>query len=130
MKDKEAIRQYLNSIWETMDNNPNSITREDFDRILNNTTHCILISFKGKIPILTEQLRSELETLHSKTILNVVVKVSYHPSLEISFDHLCDLLNVIHEFAPKASVLWGCGTDKRLTETYFSILLLINAKVN
>lgn len=54
MKDKEAIRQYLNSVWETMDNNPDSITREDFDRILNNTTHYRLISFKGKIPTLTK----------------------------------------------------------------------------
>ena len=125
MKDKEAIRQYLNSVWETMDNNPDSITREDFDRILNNTTHCRLISFKGKIPILTEQLRSELETLHSKTILNVVVKVNFHTKLGISFDHLCDLLNVIHEFAPKASILWGCGTDKNRAETGYSMLLLI-----
>lgn len=127
MKDKEAIRQYLNSVWGTMDNNPDSITREDFDRILNNATHCRLISFKGKIPTLTKQLRSELETLHSKTILNVVVKVSYHPKLGISFDHLCDLLNVIHEFAPKASILWGCGIDlnSRLRESDLSILLLI-----
>lgn len=125
MKDKDAISQYLNSVWETTENNPDSITREDFDRILNNTTHCRLISFKGKIPILTEQLRSELETLHSKTIPNVVVKVSFHPKLGISFDHLCDLLNVIHEFAPKASVLWSCGTDKNQAETSYSMLLLI-----
>lgn len=125
MKGKEVIRQYLNSVWETINNNPDSITQEDFDRILNNTTHCRLISFKGKIPILTEQLRSELETLHSKTILNVVVKVSFHTKLGISFDHLCDLLNVIHEFAPKASILWGCGTDKNRAETGYSMLLLI-----
>ena len=125
MKDKEAIRRYRNSVWGTMDNNPDSITREDFDRILNNTAHCILISFKGKIPILTEQLRSELKTLHFETILNVVVKVSYHPKLGINFDHLCDLLNVIHEFTPKASILWGCGTDKNLAETGYSILLLV-----
>ena len=130
MKDKEAIRQYLNSFWEITESNPNSVTREDFDRILNNATLCRLISFKGKIPTLTEQLRSELKTLHFETILNVVVKISYHSSSEISFDHICNLLNVIHEFAPKASVLWDCGTYKRLTETYFSILLLINAKAN
>lgn len=125
MKDKEVIRQYLNSVWETMDNNPDSITREDFDRILNNATHCRLVSFNGKIPTLTEQLRSELEILHFETILNVIVKVSYHPSSEISFDHICELLNVIHEFAPKASILWGCGTDKNRAETGYSMLLLI-----
>lgn len=125
MKDKEVIRQYLNSVWETMENNPDSITREDFDRILNNTTHCRLISFKGKIPILTEQLRSELETLHSKTILNVVVKVSYHPSLEISFDHLYDLLNIIYEYAPTSNILWSYSIDPNLTEIDYSILLLI-----
>ncbi len=126
MKDKEVIRQYLNSDWETMDNNPDSITREDFDRILDNATHCRLISFKGKIPTLTKQLRSELEILHFETILNVVVKVSYHPSSEISFDHICELLNVIHEFAPKASILWGCGADAKIDQTNFSILLLIS----
>ena len=125
MKDKEVIRQYLNSVWETMDNNPDSITREDFDRILNNTTHCRLISFKGKIPTLTEQLRSELKTLHFEAILNVVVKVNFHPKLGISFDHLCNLLYVIHEFAPKASILWGCGTDKNQAKTDYSMLLLI-----
>lgn len=126
MKDKEAIRQYLNSVWETMDNNPDSITREDFDRILNNTTRCRLISFKGKIPTLTKQLCSELEILHFETILNVVVKVSYHPSSEISFDYLCDLLNVIHASAPKANILWGCSADAKIDQTNFSILLLIS----
>lgn len=126
MKDKEVIRQYLNSVWETMDNNPDSITREDFDRILNNTTRCRLISFKGKIPTLTKQLRSELEILHFETILNVVVKVSYHPSSEISFDYLCDLLNVIHASAPKANILWGCSADAKIDQTNFSILLLIS----
>ncbi|OUO23386.1 hypothetical protein B5F90_00700 [Alistipes sp. An31A] len=126
MKDKEVIRQYLNSVWETMDNNPDSITREDFDRILNNTTRCRLISFKGKIPTLTKQLCSELEILHFETILNVVVKVSYHPSSEISFDYLCDLLNVIHASAPKANILWGCSADAKIDQTNFSILLLIS----
>lgn len=126
MKDKEVIRQYLNSVWETMDNNPDSITREDFDRILNNTTRCRLISFKGKIPTLTKQLCSELEILHFETILNVVVKVSYHPSSEISFDYLCDLLNVIHASAPKANILWGCSADAKIDQTIFSILLLIS----
>lgn len=126
MKDNEVIRQYLNSVWETMDNNPDSITREDFDRILNNTTHCRLISFKGKIPTLTEQLRSELKILHFEAILNVVVKVSFHPKLGISFDHLCDLLNIIHEFAPKASIRWGCKTEEELTKNDFSLMLLIN----
>lgn len=121
MKDNEVIRQYLNSVWETMDNNPDSITREDFDRILNNTTHCRLISFKGKIPTLTEQLRSELKILHFEAILNVVIKVSFHPKLGISFDHLCDLLNIIHEFAPKASILWGCKTEEELTKTIFHL---------
>lgn len=119
MKDKEVIRQYLNSVWETMDNNPDSITREDFDRILNNTTRCRLISFKGKIPTLTKQLCSELEILHFETILNVVVKVSYHPSSEISFDYLCDLLNVIHASAPKANILWGCSADAKLIKLIF-----------
>ncbi|WP_300720876.1 hypothetical protein [uncultured Alistipes sp.] len=126
MKDKEVIRQYLNSVWETMDNNPDSITREDFDRILNNTTRCRLISFKGKIPTLAKQLCSELEILHFETILNVVVKVSYHPSSEISFDYLCDLLNVIHASAPKANILWGCSADAKIDQTNFSILLLIS----
>lgn len=125
MKDKEAIRQYLNSVWETIENDPDSITREDFDRILNNTTHCRLISFNGKMPTLTEQLRSELKTLHFEAILNVVVKVSFHPKLGISFDHLCDLLNVIHEFAPKANILWSYSIDTNLTEIDYSILLLI-----
>ena len=126
MKDNEVIRQYLNSVWETMDNNPDSITREDFDRNLNNTTHCRLISFKGKIPTLTEQLRSELKILHFEAIRNVVIKVSFHPKLGISFDHLCDLLNIIHEFAPKASILWGCKTEEELTKNDFSLMLLIN----
>lgn len=126
MKDKEVIRQYLNSVWETMDNNPDSITREDFDCILNNTTRCRLISFKGKIPTLTKQLCSELEILHFETILNVVVKVSHHPSSEISFNYLCDLLNVIHASAPKANILWGCSADAKIDQTNFSILLLIS----
>lgn len=126
MKGKEVIRQYLNSVWETINNNPDSITQEDFDRILNNATHCRLISFKGKIPTLTKQLCSELEILHFETILNVVVKVSYHPSSEISFDYLCDLLNVIHASAPKANILWGCSADAKIDQTNFSILLLIS----
>lgn len=79
MKDKEAIRQYLNSVWETMDNNPDSITREDFDRILDNATHCRLIFLEGSIAAIMPQLRSELKDILPPNTtcdiaLNVIVK--------------------------------------------------------
>ena len=72
-----------------------------------------------------EQLRTELEALHIGADLDVVVKVSYHPASEISFDDLCSLLTVIHEFAQQVNIVWDCGTDAKLAETDYSILLLI-----
>ena len=35
------------------------------------------------------------------------------------------LLTVIHEFAPQVNIVWGCGTDAKLAEPDYSILLLI-----
>ena len=77
------------------------------------------------MPVLAERLCSELEALHIEADLDVVVKVSYHPASEISFDDLCSLLTVIHEFAPQVNIVWGCDTDAKLAGTDYSILLLI-----
>jgi hypothetical protein len=101
------------------------IVRNDFDRILNSAASCALITVEGAMPVLAEQLRTELEALHIEGDLDVIVKVSYHPTSEISFDDLCSLLTVIHEFAPQVNIVWGCGTDAKLAETDYSILLLI-----
>ena len=79
------------------------------------------------MPVLAEQLRTELEARHIEADLDVIVKVSYHPVSEISFDDLCSLLTVIHEFAPQVNIVWGCGTDAKLAETDYSILLLIGS---
>jgi hypothetical protein len=101
------------------------IVRNDFDRILNSAASCALITVEGTMPILAEQLRTELEARHIEADLDVIVKVSYHPVSEISFDDLCSLLTVIHEFAPQVNIVWGCGMDAKLAETDISILLLI-----
>ena len=101
------------------------IVRNDFDRILNSAASCALITVEGTMPVLAEQLRTELEALHTGSDLDVVVKVSYHPASEISFDDLCSLLTVIHEFAPQVNIVWGCGTDAKLAINNQSLILLI-----
>ena len=101
------------------------IVRNDFDRILNSAASCALLTVEGTMPVLAEQLRTELKALLIEADLDVIVKVSYHPASEISFDNLCSLLTVIHKFAPQVNIVWGCGTDAKLAETDYSILLLI-----
>lgn len=125
MKTKEEIRHYLDIQFSPSEDDMVSIVRNDFDRILNSAASCALITVEGTMPILAEQLRTELEALHIEADLDVIVKVSYHPVSEISFDDLCSLLTVIHEFAPQVNIVWGCGTDAKLAETDISILLLI-----
>jgi len=125
MKNKEEIRLYLNTQFSPSEDDMVQIVQNDFERILDSAASCALITVEGAMPILAEQLRTELETLHIEADLNVIVKVSYHPASEISFDDLCSLLTVIHEFAPQVNIVWGCGTDAKLAETDFSILLLI-----
>ena len=125
MKNKEEIRHYLDTQLSASEDDMVQIVRNDFDRILNNAASCALITVEGAMPVLAEQLRTELEALHIGTNLDVIVKVSYHPASEISFDDLCSLLTVIHEFAPQVNIVWGCGTDAKLAETDYSILLLI-----
>lgn len=125
MKTKEEIRRYLNARFSPSEDDMVQIVQNDFERILNSAASCALITIEGAMPILAEQLRTELETLHIEADLDVIVKVSYHPVSEISFDDLCSLLTVIHEFAPQVNIVWGCGTDAKLAETDFSILLLI-----
>ena len=125
MKTKEEIRHYLDTQFSPSENDMVQIVRNDFDRILNSTASCALITVEGAISVLAERLRTELEALHIEADLDVIVKVSYHPVSEISFDDLCSLLTVIHEFAPQVNIVWGCGTDAKLAETDFSILLLI-----
>ena len=124
MKNKEEIRHYLNIQFSPSEDDMVQIVRNDFDRILNSAASCALITVEGAMPVLAEQLRTELEALHIEADLDVVAKVSYHPASEISFDDLCSLLTVIHEFAPQVNIIWGCGTDARLTARSLSILLL------
>ena len=125
MKNKEEIRHYLNIQFSPSEDDMVQIVRNDFDRILNSAASCALITVEGAMPVLAEQLRTELEALHIEGDLDVIVKISYHPASEISFDDLCSLLTVIHEFAPQVNIVWGCGTDAKLAEPDFSILLLI-----
>ena len=125
MRTKEEIRLCLDTQFSPSESDMVSIVRNDFDRILNSAASCTLITVEGAMPILAEQLRTELEALHIEADLDVIVKVSYHPVSEISFDDLCSLLTVIHEFAPQVNIVWGCGTDAKLAETDYSILLLI-----
>ena len=125
MKTKEEIRRYLDARFSPSEDDMVQIVQNDFERILNSAASCALITIEGAMPILAEQLRTELETLHIEADLDVIVKVSYHPVSEISFDDLCSLLTVIHEFAPQVNIVWGCGTDAKLAEPDFSILLLI-----
>ena len=124
MKNKEEIRRYLDARFSASEDDKVQIVKNDFDRILNSAASCALITVEGAMPVLAEQLRTELEALHIEADLDVVAKVSYHPASEISFDDLCSLLTVIHEFAPQVNIIWGCGTDARLTARSLSILLL------
>ena len=127
MKDKEAIRQYLNSVWETMDNNPDSITREDFDRILDNATHCRLIFLEGSIAAIMPQLRSELkDILPPNTTCDIALKVCHTPHSELNYNIIVQLLTIIHNFMPSANIVWGCNADTKLSRNTLSVLLLIH----
>ncbi|WP_143256477.1 hypothetical protein [Alistipes sp. An54] len=127
MKDKEAIRQYLNSVWETMDNNPDSITREDFDRILDNATHCRLIFLEGSIAAIMPQLRSELkDILPPNTTCDIALKVCHTPHSELNYNIIVQLLTIIHNFMPSANIVWGCNADTKLSGNTLSVLLLIH----
>ena len=127
MKDKEVIRQYLNSVWETMDNNPDSITREDFDRILDNATHCRLIFLEGSIAAIMPQLRSELkDILPPNTTCDIALKVCHTPHSELNYNIIVQLLTIIHIFMPSANIVWGCNADTKLSGNTLSVLLLIH----
>lgn len=127
MKDKEVIRQYLNSVWETMDNNPDSITREDFDRILDNATHCRLISLEGSIAAIMPQLRSELkDILPPNTTCDIALKVCHTPHSELNYNVIVQLLTIIHNSMPSANIVWGCNADTKLSGNTLSVLLLIH----
>ena len=127
MKDKEVNRQYLNSVWETMDNNPDSITREDFDRILNNATHCRLIFLEGSITAILQQLRSKLrDILPLNTTCDIALKVCHNPHFELNYNVIVQLLTIIHNSMPSANIVWGCNADTKLSGNTLSALLLIH----
>ena len=105
MKNKEEIRCYLDTQFSPSEDDMVQIVQNDFDRILNSAASCALITVEGAMPVLAERLRTELDALHIEADLDVIVKVSYHPASEISFDDLCSLLTVIHKF-----VRHGCET--------------------
>lgn len=124
MKDKEVIRQYLNSIWETTGNNPDSITREDFDRILNNATHCRLIVHEGSITAIMQQFRSELKgILPLNTTCDIALKVCHDPHSELNYNVIVQLLTIIHNFMPSANIVWG--SNAQIIKKPILILLLI-----
>ena len=127
MKDKEVIRQYLNSIWETTGNNPNSTTREDFDLILDNATHCRLIFLEGSIAAIMPQLRSELkDILPPNTTCDIALKVCHTPHSELNYNVIVQLLTIIHNSMPSANIVWGCNADTKLSGNTLSVLLLIH----
>ena len=113
MKNKEEIRHYLNTQFSPSEDDMVQIVRNDFNRILNSAASCVLITVEGAMPVLAERLRTELEALHIEADLDVVVKVSYHPASEISFDDLlASLLTIIPSNLPRRLIsVWGCGTD-------------------
>lgn len=127
MKDKEAIRQYLNSVWEATGSNPNSVTREDFDRILNNATHCRLIFLEGSIPAIMPQLRSELkDILPLNTTCDIALKVCHNPRSELNYNIIVQLLTIIHDFVSSANIIiWGSSPNNELEMYTISIVLLI-----
>lgn len=127
MKGKEVIRQYLNSVWETINNNPDSITREDFDRILDNATHCRLIFLEGSIAAIMPQLRSELkDILPPNTTCDIALKVCHTPHSELNYNVIVQLLTIIHNSMPSANIVWGCNADTKLSGNTLSVLLLIH----
>lgn len=130
MKDKEVIRQYLNSVWETTGNNPNSITREDFDRILNNATHCRLIFLEGSIAAIMPQLRSELkDILPSNTTCDIALKVCHNPRFELNYNVIVQLLTIIHNFIPSANIVWGSNASIKSESDKIFILILTSQYV-
>lgn len=130
MKDKEAIRQHLNSVWETMDNNPDSITREDFDRILNNTTHCRLIVLEGSITAIMQQLRSELKsilplnTTCDMALCDIALKVCHTPHSELNYNVIVQLLTLIQDFMPSSNIVWESSPNNEL-EMYTRFIVLL-----
>lgn len=127
MKGKEVIRQYLNSVWETINNNPDSITQEDFDRILNNATHCRLIFLEGSIAAIMPQLRSELKDIFPlNTTCDIALKVCHTPHSELNYNIIVQLLTIIHNSMPSANIVWGCNADTKLSGNTLSVLLLIH----
>lgn len=127
MKDKEAIRQYLNSIGETTGNNPDSITREDFDRILNNATHCKLIFLEGSIIAIMQQLSSELKGISPlNTTCDIALKVCHNPHSELNYNVIVRLLTIIYDSVSSANtIVWGSSLNNELEIYTRSIVLLI-----
>ena len=64
MKNKEEIRRYLDARFSASEDDMVQIVQNDFDRILNSAASCALITVEGAMPVLAEQLRTELEALH------------------------------------------------------------------
>ena len=110
-----------------MDNNPDSITREDFDRILNSATHYRLVFLKGSITGIMQQLCSELTgILPLNTTCDIALKVCHNPHSELNYNIIVQLLTIIHNSMPSANIVWGCNTDTKLTGNNLSVLLLIH----
>ena len=124
MKTKEEIRHYLDTQFSASEDDMVQIVRNDFDRILNSAASCALITIEGAMPVLAEQLRTELEALHTGANLDVIVKVNYHPVSEISFDDLCSLLTVIHEFAPQVKSSGAAARMQNWRKPYLILLLI------
>ena len=68
MKTKEESRYYLDTQFSPSEDDMVQIVRNDFDRILNSAASCALITVKGAMPVLAEQLRTELKALHLSLI--------------------------------------------------------------
>ena len=125
MKKKDKTRRYLMQKQSTFEDHLTQISQKDFDRILDSTDNCSMITIKGDASDIIKLLHDKLNSLPTRTNQDIVMKIGHNSDACESLDILNQILTIIQQSDPQANITWEYSQDRTLSRDKLSLRVLI-----
>lgn len=125
MKKKDKTRRYLMQKQSTFEDHLTQISQKDFDRILDSTDNCSMITIKGDASDIIKQLHDKLKSLPIRTNQDIAMEIGHNSDACESLDILNQILTIIQQSDPQANITWEYSQDRTLSRDKLSLRVLI-----
>ena len=122
---KDKIRRHLMLKQSTFEDHLTQISQKDFDRILDSTDNCSMITIKGDASDILKQLHDKLNSLPTRTNQDIVMKIGHNSDAWECLDILNRTLTIIQQSDPQANITWEYSQDRTLDRDKLSLRVLI-----